>query len=174
MTRTLSRPVNHLLAALSTLAYEQIAEQLEPVSLTFGQVLCEPGEQISAAYFPDFSMISLGCQLEGNIIIESGLVGAEGMVGLPLMLSNGISFTQITIPIAGGAMKLPAQALRQVVGQGGELQTALLQYTQARLNQTSQLAACRARHCIEQRLARWLLSVQDTVQQNQLLLTISL
>ena len=44
-------------------------------------------------------------------------------------------------------------------------------YTQARLTQVSQSAACNRQHKIEERLARWLLSVHDCVQADEIPLT---
>jgi CRP-like cAMP-binding protein len=68
-------------------------------------------------------------------------------------------------------LKISAFILKQEFDRGGELQKILLNYTQTRLNEVSQLAVCNRHHTIEERLARWLLTVQDLTQYQELPLT---
>jgi CRP-like cAMP-binding protein len=54
---------------------------------------------------------------------------------------------------------------------GGYLQTLLLRYVQALFTQVSQHAVCNRLHSLEERLARWLLSVQDCLQRDEFTMT---
>ena len=66
---------------------------------------------------------------------------------------------------------MDASVLKSEFERGEQLQKKLLLYTQARLTQISQIAACKSHHLIEERLARWLLSVNDCVDKPELPLT---
>lgn len=47
----------------------------------------------------------------------------------------------------------------------------LLGYVQATIINNSQLIACNSRHCLSQRLARWLLVAKDRLNSNEIALT---
>ncbi|MBF2018887.1 MAG: Crp/Fnr family transcriptional regulator [Hydrococcus sp. C42_A2020_068] len=166
-----SVPINQLLAALPRSEYQRLAPHLQLVSLSAGQVLYEPGETISEVYFPNRAMISLVSIMEDGSTTEVGLVGNEGMVGLPVFLGGEFTTNCAIVQIPDGAMKLDANVLKEEFHRGGELQRRLLLYTQALLTQVSQSAACNRQHTIEERLARWLLSVQDCIQKHEFPLT---
>lgn len=77
---------NTLLAALPRKSYLRLLPNLVPVELGFGDVLYEPGKPIRDVYFPGQSLVSLLTLVEGHLALEVGLVGREGMVGVPLAL----------------------------------------------------------------------------------------
>jgi len=72
---------NRLLAALPAKEYERLLAGLEPIKLTYGEVLYEPGERMRHVYFPSDCLVSLLTVVEGHRALEVGLVGREGMVG---------------------------------------------------------------------------------------------
>ncbi|MGH2415822.1 MAG: Crp/Fnr family transcriptional regulator, partial [Microcystaceae cyanobacterium] len=94
-----------------------------------------------------------------------------GMVGLPVIWGGNFSISRAIVQIENKAIRLNADVLRDEFRRGEELQRQLLLYTQALYTQVSQTAACNRQHIIEQRLARWLLSVQDCTLSNELPLT---
>ena len=51
---------NHLLAALPTAEFERLAAHLELVPMPLGDMLYEPGVQLSYAYFPTTAIVSPG------------------------------------------------------------------------------------------------------------------
>ncbi|MEM7557178.1 MAG: Crp/Fnr family transcriptional regulator [Cyanobacteria bacterium P01_A01_bin.84] len=159
---------NKLLAALSPAKYEYLLSNLEYTPLNLGQILYDAGEPIKQVYFPNQAMISLVSVMKNDVTTEIGLVGNEGLVGLSSLLGSDRSINRSVVQIAGSAMKLDAQLLKNEFIKGEELQRLFLLYTQVRLHQISQIAACNSRHSIEERLVRWLLLVQDCVNQNNL------
>jgi CRP-like cAMP-binding protein len=163
--------INQILAALPESEYLRIAPYLEEVSFFSGQVLQEPDELIREVYFPHKAMISLVSIMCDGSTTEVGLVGNEGMVGLPVILGGNSTTSRFIVQIPSTAIKLSAKILQQEFQRGEKLQQLLLLYTQALLTQVSQSAACNGQHNIEKRLARWLLSVQDCVLSNELPLT---
>src|ERR1017187_3179388 len=82
---------NRLLAALPRKECRHLIDGLEQVALTYGEVLYEPGEQIKYVYFPNDSIVSLLTLVDQHQALEVGLVGREGMVGIPLVLETSIS-----------------------------------------------------------------------------------
>ncbi|MDJ0647274.1 MAG: Crp/Fnr family transcriptional regulator [Xenococcaceae cyanobacterium MO_188.B19] len=166
-----SKIINQILAALPQSEYQRLAPHLKQVSLFGGKVLQEPNEPIKEIYFPNQAMISLVSIMSDGSTTEIGLIGNEGMAGLPAILGGNSTTSRSIVQIPGSAMVLPAEVLKREFHRAGKLQELLLIYTQALLTQVSQSAACNRQHTIEARLARWLLSVQDCVLSDELPLT---
>lgn len=163
--------VNQLLAALPAKKYQSLIPYLENIDLMAGEVLCEPGEMMTEVYFPIKAMISLVSIMENGATTEISLIGKEGMVGLPVFLGGGSTISRAIVQIEGKAIKLNANVLKREFDRGEELQKVLLLYAQAMFTQASQNAACNRQHNIEERLARWLLTAQDCIMEDELYLT---
>ncbi|HEY9876149.1 MAG TPA: Crp/Fnr family transcriptional regulator [Candidatus Obscuribacterales bacterium] len=162
---------NRLLAALPAEDYQRLVPHLELVPLKFQQVLYEPGEPIAYVYFPHRAIISLLSTMEDGTTVEVGLVGIDGMVGTAVILGGNTTTTLANVQVAGYGMRMKAERLKSEFNRGGALQSLLLLYTQALITQVSQIAACNRLHTLEERLARWLLTIQDRVQSEDLPLT---
>ena len=80
---------NRLLRALPRAEYLRIETKLQQVKLAFNDVLYEPGDAIKHVYFPDDSLVSLLTLVDDRSALEVGMVGREGMVGIPLALEIG-------------------------------------------------------------------------------------
>ena len=171
MSENLSVPTNQLLSALPLEEYQRLLPHLEDISFPLGKVLYEPGESITEVYFPNEAMLSLVSVMTDGSTTEVGLVGNEGMTGLPVILGGGYSISQVIVQVQGTAKKLSAELLKREFFRGGKLQKLLLLYTQARLSQISLIAACKSHHTVEQRFARWLLTVNDCITKDELPLT---
>lgn len=162
---------NKLLSALSDSVDRRLSPYFEEVSLTRQQILYQSGEPIEYAYFPHQASVSLVLIMSDKVATEIGLVGNEGMVGLSVILGGKSTSSHSIVQIPGTATKIATPILQKEFKRGEELQQLLLLYTQARLSQISQIAACQSHHLIEQRLARWLLLVRDCTGKDQLPLT---
>ncbi len=162
---------NQILAALSTPDYQRLIPHLEQVELDIKQVLYEAGEPITHVYFLHQAVASLVCNQEDGSTVEAGIVSDDGMVGLPVIWGGRTTTTTAFIQVAGNGVRMKAEPLIAEFKRGGELQNLLLRYTQALFTQVTQTAACNRLHTIEERLARWLLTVCDYVQSDQFALT---
>lgn len=162
---------NRLLAALPTEEYQRLVPHLELVPLKFQQILYEPGEPIAYVYFPHRAIVSLLSTMEDGTTVEVGLVGIDGMVGTAVILGGNTTTTLANVQVPGYAMRMKAEWLKAEFNRGGALQSLLLLYTQALITQVSQIAACNRLHTLEERLARWLLTIQDRLQSDDLPLT---
>jgi CRP-like cAMP-binding protein len=162
---------NSLLAALPGNGYRQLLARLEPVTLTFGEVLYRPGELIEYVYFPTDALVSLLTQAEGHQALEVGLVGREGMLGIPLALGVSYSPARALVLGTGKALRMTAADFRNEFHHNEHLQREVYRYTYELMVQTTQTAACNRFHRVEARLARWLLMTRDRVGSNQFHLT---
>lgn len=163
--------LNCLLAALPTEDYQRLSSHLETVELSLHQILYEQGEPIEYVYFPEQAIVSLVTVMEDGTTMEVSLIGKEGMVGIAAILGGYTTTTQAIVQVAARALRMSANALRTEFNRGGALQKLLLRYTQFLLAQVSQTAICNRLHPLEERFARWLLLVQDSIQSDELPLT---
>ena len=162
---------NSLLAALPRKEYRRLLAGLEPVTLTFGKVLYDPGETIRHVYFPGDSLVSLLTLADGHLALEVGLIGREGMVGIPLVLGHNVSSVRALVQGGGTAMRMASAHFLKEFRLSLPLQRELYRYTHTLMAQISQTAACNRFHVVERRLARWLLMTHDRVKSDQFRMT---
>jgi len=161
-------------AILNTLSESQLAQllpRLKIVELELGHVLYEPEQTIDYIYFPTAGIISLLALFEDGDTVEAGVIGAEGMLGTPVVLGAKTTPHQALVQATGQAMRMTVHDLNGEVEKDGWLLKSMLRYTNAMFIQVAQTAACNRLHTIEQRLARWLLLTHDRVQRDEVLLT---
>src|SRR5262245_45113992 len=96
-----SFPTNRLLAALPAHEYERILPSLEAVSLQKGDPLYEPNQTIEYVFFPRVGMASILIPLGNGRLSEAGIVGKEGMVGLPVFLGADKTHTRSFYQVPG-------------------------------------------------------------------------
>lgn len=162
---------NRLLAALAPGDLQPLAGHLERVALRLGDMLYEPGQQMTHAYFPTTSIVSLHHVMASGASAESSGVGNEGVIGVPLFMGGDTTPSSAVVQTAGHAYRVPRHVIRQEFERGGALQYLLLRYTQALVAQVTQTAACNRHHTIQQQLCRWLLSTLDRMPSPDLLMT---
>jgi CRP-like cAMP-binding protein len=162
---------NQLLSALPREDYARLLPALEPVELPAGKVLYDITDAVRDAYFPLSGMVSLLALTEGGDTIEIGMVGDEGVVGLPAIMRAYKTPCRVSVQIRGRAMRIKSDSLRAEFSRCGPLQDVLLRYTYVLLTQISQSAVCNHFHTVEQRLSRWLLVTRDRVHSDEFLLT---
>ena len=162
---------NHLLAALPAEDFEPLAAHLELAPLRLGEMLYEPGGQMTHAYFPTTAIVSLHYVMESGASAESAGVGNEGVVGISLFMGGDTTPSSAVVQTAGHAYRLKSRVLKQEFNRGGLLQRILLRYTQALMTQMFQTAACTRHHSVEQQLCRWLLLTLDRLPSQELVMT---
>jgi CRP-like cAMP-binding protein len=162
---------NRLLASLPPADFGRLAASLTPVTLSLKQFLIEADEPIEAAYFVETGMVSYLAYLEGGEAIEVGIIGTEGMVGMPLILGVDSAPAGAMVQMAGTALRISPTALRQAFNESEALRTHLLRYMQALYTQVSQTAVCNGHHSLEERLSRWLLMAHDRAEGDQFPMT---
>ncbi len=162
---------NRLLSALPIEEYKRLLPNLELVSLNFKQIIYAPDEPIEYVYFPNSGVISLVNVTEDGKTVEAGMVGNEGMAGIPVLLGADKMPSLAISQVVGDAVRMKADVFKREVTPGTSLYKLLLRYTQALLNQISQSVACNSLHPVERRCCRWLLMCHDRVRSDQFMVT---
>ncbi len=152
---------NRILAALSPAEFEQVAQVLSKVTLELGQPLHGAGDVIEDVYFPETGFISVLAVLSDGYHLEIGLIGAEGVAGVSVILGSDNAHSEAMCQTGGTAWKISPANLRRMSSELPQFRGLLLRYVEAFHIQVAQTAACNAHHDLSQRLARWLLGAHD-------------
>ena len=151
---------NLLLDSLPRNTADDLLSHLTPVNLAFGEVLYEPGQQIREVYFPLEALVSL-LTVVGRLALEVGMVGRDGMVGIPLALGVAHSPMRVLVQGAGTGLRMSRARFEAAMLRSPQLRKALLAYAGTLMAQIARTAACNRFHVVEARLARWLLMKRD-------------
>jgi CRP-like cAMP-binding protein len=163
---------NRILAALPSKDYERLRPHLEFISLPLHVTLYKSGDFIEHVYFPGEGVVSLNTHMRDGAAIEVGLIGMDGLVGIPVLLGDDIAFEEAVVQIPGHALRMRSAHLKERLKKAhNSLLTQLLLYTRTLMKQVTQTAACNRLHTVEERLARWLLMCHDRVESDELPLT---
>lgn len=162
---------NLILGALRDKEYQHLYPSLEPIALAQGKTVYGMGDSARHAYFLVSGMVSLLAITEDGNAIEVGMVGNEGMVGLPVILGFDIIPYRVVTQLPCTALRIRTDRLKAEFNRGGQLHDLLLRYTNTLITQLSQSASCNMFHTVKARLCRWLLIARDRVQSDTLNLT---
>ena len=165
------QPANSLLAALPEAARLKLTRDMTAVDLRLHEVLCEAGDRIFHVYFPIDATISLITPGAGRALLEIGLVGDEGMLGVPLLLGVNVSPLRALVQGAGRAWRMDPATFVNALDTVDGLRPALNRYLYVFLAQLVQTGACGRFHPVEARLARWLLMTRDRAHSKQFKIT---
>jgi CRP-like cAMP-binding protein len=148
-----------------------MSRSLEEIPMEFGRVICEPGDPISHVHFPLDCLISLLAAVDDGDALEVGLVGREGLAGMPLALGNPTSPVRELVQGAGRALRMPARRFVEELERAPGLRRLVDRCVFVAMSTAMQIAACNKAHHLEARLARWLLMVRDRLGSNDSQLT---
>jgi CRP-like cAMP-binding protein len=163
---------NRLLAGVSVAERARLQVFLHAIDMPDRRLLAAPGDAIRDVWFPTDAVVSVVADMEDGESVEVGLIGTEGMAGLSVLFGAGRSATRTMVQIAGTGRRMSAADFtRQVVEPRGELYGLVMRYAHTFLTIVALGAACNARHSVEQRLARWLLTAHDRVNRDRFHLT---
>ncbi len=116
-------PRNRLLAALPAEDLARLRPRLEPVEFPLRHILQASDEPITAVYFPESGWVSMMALLADGSSAEVGIVGFDGMLGLPLLLGSDRSPTEAMIQAPGTLLRLGANAFREELDRSPALRT---------------------------------------------------
>lgn len=162
---------NLLLLSAPDEEFNLIRPLLEPVELSRYDVLYQQGNKIEHACFINHGMVSLVVVANDGRSVEVGISGRDGLVGLPVVFGLKEAAVRAIVQLPGDGLRLSAHALAGALAVCPQLRERIQRYAFAQHMEVAQLAACNRLHDIEQRLARWLLMCQDTVDSSKLPLT---
>jgi CRP-like cAMP-binding protein len=152
---------NGIIGSLVATEYKRLSPKLERVKLKRGDVLYGANQRIDAVYFLEDAVVTLVDSLRDGRTVEVGTIGREGMVGINIFLAGVVTPDRAIVLLSGGAIRMKSKDLRDELSGGTALRQLLLAYARAFLAVVSQSVACSKHHTTQQRLARWLLTIND-------------
>ena len=162
---------NQWLASLGADDRARLEPFLHAQAFERGHVLHEAGEAAEAVWFPMQGAISLLTMVDANKAVETAVVGTEGLIGAACGPMNGSLMTKAVAQTDGQASCISSDRFSQVLSESATLREAIARHTEALFAQVQQVAACNAQHRLEERLARWILTLDDRVGGGRLNLT---
>jgi CRP-like cAMP-binding protein len=134
-------------------------------------VVAEPGEPVAKVYFPVSGVVSLVVEMDVGQMIETAMVGRNGVVNGTSALDGKVSLQKGVVQVAGAAATIAPDVLRKLAHEFDPLHSLLIRHEQVLLAQAQQAAGCNAGHTVEARMCRWLLQMRDLTQSDDLKLT---
>jgi CRP-like cAMP-binding protein len=153
------RRMNPILSDLDDRFFDLIMEHLKPVRLKVGDVLARADSPIEALHFLMEGYVSESNHLADGSSVDNAPASLLGIVGVSLLVGLDHPLTEATVRIGGSALRLEADVLRALMADNSQLRAALsAQAVPLLIAQLNTAATCNARHSLEQRLARWILT----------------
>jgi CRP-like cAMP-binding protein len=154
---------NQLLRLLSPEALALIVPKLKTVPITLGQVLGHPQQDIQNVYFPHSGIISYVVEMTDGNMVETGMVGHDGVAGAIQALDDPLSPNKIMVQAPGTASIIDVDELRRAVAESTPLRVMLARHEQFFIAQVQQSVGCNASHLVEPRMCRWLSRMYDLI-----------
>ncbi|MBS0234814.1 MAG: Crp/Fnr family transcriptional regulator [Proteobacteria bacterium] len=163
---------NWVLSSLSQSDYERLEPYLEPTRFRTRDCIEPANKKIEKIFFPYRGLLSvIAVSRNKRHEAEAGVIGWEGMTGLPLILGTETAATNIFVQIEGDGRSVPTGHLSQLMSESPTLRESFLKHVYAFLIQAANTALANARGRLDQRLARWLLMAHDRMPGDELRLT---
>jgi len=161
---------NRILTALVQ-QHPDVRARLSRVDFGHGDLFGRVGEPIRQVVFPVSGMISIVVQLDDGDMIESAMVGHDGLVGGSVAFGSADHLNTSFCQLPGTAYLLPAEELKEIAREDETVRATIFAHEQFLQAQAQQTAACNAKHHIMQRLSSWLLRTQDATGTREMFLT---
>jgi len=162
---------NSILLSIPDEEFAMIRDGLHYLDLPHYTVLHEPRKKLEYAYFLNSGMASLVFNTNHRESVEVGVIGNEGFAPIPVAAGIRHSPHEAIMQVSGDGFQLPVDTLQEVLQTSPQLQKLLSRYATVHGLQAAQTAGCNRLHDLEQRLARWLLLIQDRVGSGLLRIT---
>jgi len=165
------KAANRLLAGLSPADFLLLQPHLSTIDLPVRRQLELRNRAIEYVYFLKSGLASMVISVGAQHSIEVGIIGHEGMTGLPVLLGTDRGAHETFIQTAGAGWRISTEQLILAMDKSGSLHRSLLRYVQTLMTQMAFTALANGRYKIEERLARWLLMADDRADGNPIRLT---
>ena len=152
---------NKFLTLLSPTDLALFSNDLRVVEMSHGQVLAEPHQRIKTLYFPHGGIVSYVVTMADGNMIETSMVGRDGVMGAVQALDDKVSPNKIMVQVPGQASVLNIEVMRKAIDASPSLRVMLAKHEQFFIAQIQQSAGCNASHTVSARMCRWLLRMHD-------------
>lgn len=158
---------NLLLNAIPVAEFLKLAPSLETVEMKKRDLVWQPSSRIPFVYFPETAMVSVISSMENGSTAEVGVIGRDGMTGIPVLLGARVSPCEAFVQVPGEVLRMPTQVFQRMVSRNRRVHSLLLRYAYVFLHQISRSAACNLFHTVRHRCAKWLLMTWDRVGETE-------
>jgi CRP-like cAMP-binding protein len=124
---------------------------LPVVSLSLKQVLYEVGDPLEYVYFVEQGIVSVLATMRNGSTIEVGMIGREGLVGLPIFLGDDLSGQYVLVQAPGTALRMRASDCKAAFDESAAIRAVMLRYMGALFKVAAQTAACNQLHSLSRR-----------------------
>jgi CRP-like cAMP-binding protein len=162
---------NRLLASMPDDDLALLEPSLERVTLRQGHVLEIPNKPIEHVYFIENGVVSVVVVNAHDHRIEVGVIGLDGVTGVPVIMGDDRSTNSTYMQIGGDGQRITVPAFRAALAQSPSLRALMLRFARSFMTQTSHPALANGRAKLDERLARWLLMAHDRMDGNAVPLT---
>ncbi|MBP2449029.1 helix-turn-helix domain-containing protein [Rhizobium leguminosarum] len=162
---------NRILSALSPHEYALIQPLLKSVRLVQGEILERQFGEITAVSFIETGIVSLIALSLDGAQVEVGLIGREGVTGTGLLEGDWHTPYTMMVQIEGTAQRIDVDSFLRLTQKAPQLRSLSSSFSRSLGIQISYTALANGRYSIEQRLARWLLMLNDRTDSQALNLT---
>lgn len=162
---------NLWIAALDAADRNRIEPHLREQAVARGQMLYDAGEAVNHVWFPIRGVVSLMTVLPDDKMVETAAIGREGLIGVTCGPLNARAVSRAISQRDGLAAACPAEVFAEALDRSESLRLALSRFTEGLMAQVQQAAACNAQHRLDERLARWLLTLHDRAEDDRFELT---
>jgi CRP-like cAMP-binding protein len=162
---------NLLLESLSLASREHLLSLSRHVELPVRAWIQTPDESPQFAYFVTAGIASFVVELAEGGSAEVALMGREGLTCSLSLLGPAAASIQGFMQMAGSGYRIPFGEIKKIFRESEEIRTRILEHAQQQSLTSTHIVACNRLHEAEPRLARWLLMVQDRVEDDAFHLT---
>lgn len=162
---------NMWIAALDPADRRRIEPHLHERPFAQGQMLYDAGEAVEEVWFPMSGVVSLMTVLDGDRMVETAAIGREGLIGVTCGPMNGRAASRAIAQVEGVSACCPSDVFAAALESSEAMRGALARFTESLFAQVQQAAACNAQHRLDERLARWLLTIHDRAEGDRFHLT---
>ena len=159
------RPRNQLLARLPDDVLADLRPYLKTVALEPRQILHRQGERLRHVYFPNGGIVSMATLLPDGAMVEAATIGDDGVVGVEAVFADdavSACETIVQVPVPNdSAERLNVEDFRRALVARPTFHQAVARYVEILYAVMTRLMACNAHHQVQERCARWLLTMHD-------------
>lgn len=159
-----------LLVGLPASEMALISPHLSRRTFVRGTVIIGPGIP-DECHFVRSGLVAIVFGPNGADPIGVSLLGFDDFLGIAAMLgTKRIAHSAVALTNCS-TLSLSASDLREACQASADLRERLLEYTYARTADAMRSAACNLRHSLERRLATWILTASDLLQESRIQIT---
>src|SRR3954451_14359877 len=161
---------NRILNSLPQNIFAAVEPHLKHEDLVFATLVAETDQPVDRVYFPHTGVISLVVEMTVGDMIETAMVGCDGVVNGTSALDGKVALHRGIVQVAGDASIVGSDTRRTLANEFEPLRSVLIRHEQVLFAQAQQSAGCNASHSVEARMCRWLPRIRDLTRSDEIAL----